>query len=383
MSNEEKTINPIEIAESRNKIIISTSLIGIAANLFLVGFKAFVGLLSNSIAVILDAVNNLSDALSSVITIIGTRIANKKPDKKHPLGHGRVEYISAMLVSALVLYAGITAMVESVKKIINPVEANYSKTSLIIIASAVVVKFLLSRYVVAQGNKANSQSLVASGKDAGFDAIVSLSVLLSAVIYLIWGVSLEAYVGVLISVLIIKAGFEMLFETFSDILGRRADPELVAKIREIISAEPEVRGVYDIILNNYGPERNYASLHIELPDYLTVDKVDVLTRRVQAKVYMETGVILTGVGVYSFNTGNDNAAQMRNTVLEKVLAHDWALQLHGFYVDEEKKEMRFDVVMSFDVDHDEGLKILHDEISALYPDYSLSIVPDVDISDLE
>lgn len=383
MSNEEKTINPIEIAESRNKIIIRTSLIGIAANLFLVGFKAFVGLLSNSIAVILDAVNNLSDALSSVITIIGTRIANKKPDKKHPLGHGRVEYISAMLVSALVLYAGITAMVESVKKIINPVEANYSKTSLIIIASAVVVKFLLSRYVIAQGNKANSQSLVASGKDAGFDAIVSLSVLLSAVIYLIWGVSLEAYVGVLISVLIIKAGFEMLFETFSDILGRRADPELVAKIREIISAEPEVRGVYDIILNNYGPERNYASLHIELPDYLTVDKVDVLTRRVQAKVYMETGVILTGVGVYSFNTGNDNAAQMRNTVLEKVLAHDWALQLHGFYVDEEKKEMRFDVVMSFDVDHDEGLKILHDEISAIYPDYSLSIVPDVDISDLE
>ncbi len=383
MSNEEKTINPIEIAESRNKIIIRTSLIGIAANLFLVGFKAFVGLLSNSIAVILDAVNNLSDALSSVITIIGTRIANKKPDKKHPLGHGRVEYISAMLVSALVLYAGITAMVESVKKIINPVEATYSKTSLIIIASAVLVKFLLSRYVIAQGKKANSQSLVASGKDAGFDAIVSLSVLLSAVIYLIWGVSLEAYVGVLISVLIIKAGFEMLFETFSDILGRRADPELVAKIREIISSEPEVRGVYDIILNNYGPERNYASLHIELPDYLTVDKVDVLTRRVQAKVYMETGVILTGVGVYSFNTGNDNAAQMRNTVLEKVLAHDWALQLHGFYVDEEKKEMRFDVVMSFDVDHDEGLRILHDEISAIYPDYSLSIVPDVDISDLE
>ena len=383
MSTEEKSISPVEIAESRNKIIIRTSLIGIAANLFLVGFKAFVGLLSNSIAVILDAVNNLSDALSSVITIIGTRIANKKPDKKHPLGHGRVEYISAMLVSALVLYAGITAMVESVKKIINPVEANYSKTSLIIIASAVLVKFLLSRYVIAQGNKANSQSLVASGKDAGFDAIVSLSVLLCAVIFLIWGISLEAYVGVLISVLIIKAGFEMLFETFSDILGRRADPELVAKIREIISAEPEVRGVYDIILNNYGPERNYASLHIELPDYLTVDKVDVLTRRVQAKVYMGTGVILTGVGVYSFNTGDDNAAQMRNTVLEKVLAHDWALQLHGFYVDEEKKEMRFDVVMSFDVDHDEGLKILHDEISAIYPDYSLSIVPDVDISDLE
>lgn len=375
--------NPLELTERRNKIIIRTSIIGIAANLFLVAFKAAVGLAANSIAVILDAVNNLSDALSSVITIIGTRIANKKPDKKHPLGHGRVEYISAMLVSALVLYAGIASLVESVKKIINPVEADYKTYSLIIIAAAVVVKFLLSRYVTSQGKKAKSQTLIASGKDAGFDALVSLSVLISALIYFVWGISLEAYVGVLISVLIIKAGFEMMFETFSDILGRRADPEVTGKIRSIINEEPDVRGVYDIILNNYGPEKNYASLHIELPDYMTVDKVDALTRRIQAKVYMETGVILTGVGVYSYNTSNDEIAKMRNKVLEAVMSHEWALQLHGFYVDEESKDMRFDVVMSFDIDQHEGLEMLYKEISEMYPDYNLVIAPDVDISDIE
>lgn len=372
----------MDLMEARNKIIVKTSIIGIAANLFLVAFKAAIGLLSNSIAVILDAVNNLSDALSSVITIIGTRIANKKPDKKHPLGHGRVEYISAMLVSALVLYAGITSLIESVRKIINPVEADYSTVSLIIIAAAVIVKFLLSRYVKAQGRKANSQSLIASGSDAGFDAILSLSVLISAIIFLIWHISLEAYVGVIISVIIIKSGFEMFFETISDILGRRADPEITNKIKSIINEEPDVRGVYDIFINNYGPEKNYASLHVELPDYMTVDKVDELTRRIQAKVYAETGVILTGVGVYSFNTGDDEVAKMRNTVLETVMAHEWALQLHGFYVDTERKDMRFDVVMSFDIDNKEGLELLYKEISALYPDYHLTIAPDVDISDI-
>lgn len=129
---------------------------------------------------------------------------------------------------------------------------------------------------------------------------------------------------------------------------------------------------------NYGPNKNYASVHVELPDTMTVDEVDKLTRRVQAKVYTETGVILTGVGVYSFNTSDDEAAQIRNKVLETVMAHDWALQMHGFYADTEKKTLRFDVVVSFDIDDKEAIAILTDEIQKLYPDYKLMIVPDID-----
>ncbi|MBO7659421.1 MAG: cation diffusion facilitator family transporter, partial [Clostridia bacterium] len=148
------------LAANREKAIVKTSIVGIVTNILLVGFKAFVGLVSNSIAVILDAVNNLSDALSSVVTIIGAKLGAKQPDKKHPLGYGRIEYLSSMIVAALVLYAGITSLVESIKKIIHPEAADYSTVSIIIISVAIVVKLLLGLYVKKQGKKVNSGALV-------------------------------------------------------------------------------------------------------------------------------------------------------------------------------------------------------------------------------
>ena len=365
----------------REKVIVRTSIIGILANVLLAGFKAAIGLATRSIAVTLDAVNNLSDALSSVITIIGAKLGGKKPDKKHPLGYGRIEYLSSMIVAAIVLYAGITALVESIKKIIEPEPAEYTMVSLLIIAAAVVVKLLLGRYVKGQGEKVNSGALIASGSDASFDAILSASVLASAVIFMIWGISLEAYVGVVIAVFIIKAGIEMLSETLSDIIGQRADAEMSKTIKKLVAEEPEVRGAYDLILYNYGPDKNYGTLHMELPDTMTVEKVDVLTRKVQNKVFHETGVILTGIGVYSYNTSDDEAAQMRNHVQEKVLEHDWAIQMHGFYVDTVEKLIRFDVVLSFDADRKEALDTLNAELKEMYPDYTPVIVPDVDTSD--
>ena len=374
-------VNLETMAAERERTIIKTSVVGIATNVLLAAFKAAVGLLSRSIAVTLDAVNNLSDALSSVITIIGAKLGARQPDHKHPLGHGRVEYISSLLVAAIVLYAGITSLVESVKKIIHPEAADYSTVSLLIIAVAIAVKLVLGRYVKAQGEKVNSGALIASGSDASFDAILSASVLASAIIFLVWHISLEAYVGVVIAAFIIKAGIGMTTETLDDILGHREDAETSLKIKRLLTEEPEVRGAYDLILYNYGPNKNYGSVHLELPDTMTVDQVDVLTRRVEAKVYRETGVILTGVGVYSYNTTDEQAAQIRNAVQETVLSHDWALQMHGFYVDTEKKTMRFDVVLSFDVDRKEALETLQREVRALYPDYNAMIVPDVDVTD--
>ncbi|MBR0027893.1 MAG: cation transporter [Clostridia bacterium] len=380
MENKQPT-NILTEAANRDKVIVRTSIIGIAANVFLAAFKAAVGIASNSIAVVLDAVNNLSDALSSVITVIGTKLAGKKPDKKHPLGYGRIEYLSAMIVSAIVLYAGITSAVESVKKIIWPEQADYSIVSLIIIASAVVVKIILGSYVRKQGKKVNSNALVASGADALFDAILSASVLLSAVIFMLTGISLEAYVGVIISIIIIKSGVEMMIETLNDILGKRADAETTKKIKELLVSEPEVRGAYDLIINNYGPNKNYASVHLELPDTMTVDEVDVLIRREQLKVFKETGVILTGIGVYSYNTKNDEAAKIRNAIQQKVMSHDWALQVHGFYADTENKTIRFDVVTTFDITGRESVEILTKEIGEMYPGYELQIAHDVDVSD--
>lgn len=365
----------------RDKIIVRTSIIGILVNVLLSSFKLAVGLISHSIAVMLDAVNNLSDALSSVITIVGTKLANKAPDKKHPLGYGRIEYLSALIVAGIVLYAGITSLVESVKKIIHLQTADYSTVALIIIAVAVVVKLILGLYVKKQGEKAESGALKASGADALFDAVLSLSVLASAIIFLTTGYSIEAYVGVVISVVIIKSGIEMMIETLNEIVGQRADAETVKSIKALLTQEPQVKGAYDLILNNYGPNKNYGSVHLELPDTMTVEEVDVLTRRVQNLVYKETGVILTGVGVYSFNTKNEEAAKIRNTVQEVVLSNQWALQLHGFYVDIKNKDIRFDVVLSFDIEQKEALETLYRQMKAIYPDYSTVITIDVDATD--
>lgn len=365
----------------REKVIIRTSTIGIITNMLLAAFKAAVGLLANSIAVTLDAVNNLSDALSSLITLIGAKLAGKAPDKKHPLGHGRIEYISAMVVSSLVLYAGITALVESIKKIIHPQTPHYSLISLVIIALSVIVKLGLGKYVKQQGKKVNSGALVASGSDAFFDAVLSASVLACALIQITCHRTLEAYMGVIISVVIIKAGIEMLQDTLHDILGQRVDSKTSQTIKQIISQEPAVRGVYDLIINNYGPNKNYASVHIELPDTMCVEEVDRLTRKLEEKVYHQTGIILTGVGVYSYNTQGGEIAQIRNDIQQKVLAHDWALQLHGFYVNQEEQTLRFDVVLSFDITPERALSVLLSEIQSAYPQYNVQITPDVDITD--
>ena len=378
MSNKAESVN--EMQESRDRVIVRTSVIGIIANVFLAGFKAVVGLLSHSIAVILDAVNNLSDALSSVITIVGTKLAGRKPDKKHPLGHGRIEYLSAMIVSAIVLYAGITSLIESIRKIIHPEKPDYSPVSLIIIASAVVVKLLLGRYVKAQGEKVNSPSLVASGSDALFDAILSTSVLISAVIFMVTGLSLEAYVGVIISCFILKSGVEMMTETLDDILGKRIDRDFLQDIRKTIAEEPAVTGVYDLILHAYGPEQYYGSVHVEIPDTMTAEEIDRMERRIAENVFKKHRVVMTGIGIYSVNTSNDQVKEMRSKVTHMVNAHEGVLQVHGFYVDTEKKSMNLDVILDFALDDRMGtFNKIRDELQQAYPEYQLNMAMDVDV----
>ena len=373
--------NQVMDLQARNVLIVRTSVIGIVVNILLAAMKAVVGLLSNSIAVVLDAVNNLSDALSSVITIVGAKLSARRPDKKHPLGYGRIEYLSAMIVAALVLYAGLTSLTESIDKILHPEKAEYSLLSLLLIAAAIVVKLLLGSYVKKQGRKADSGSLIASGSDASFDAILSASVLLSAIVYLTTGLALEAWVGVVISGFIIKSGIEMMLDTVNDILGKRTDPELSRKIRELVCQEEGVRGAFDLLINNYGPGRNYGSVHIEVADTTTAAEIDRMTRSIQARVYRETGLVMTGIGVYSYNTQDEESARIEREVKSTVLAHEGVLQVHGFYLDREAKHMRLDVVFSFDVDAGASLEAIQTELQTAWPDYTILIAPDLDLAD--
>ena len=367
---------------SRDKTIIRTSVIGIAANVFLAVFKAVVGLTANSIAIVMDAVNNLSDAASSVITIVGTKLAGKAPDKKHPFGYGRIEYLSAMIISLLVLYAGVTAFVESVKKIIRPDTPEYSAAALIIVAVAVVVKIVLGRYVKRVGEKVNSDSLVNSGADATMDAVISAATLLAAGVYLLFHISLEAWLGAIIAAVIIKSGIEMLGETLSKILGERADAQLARDIKETVTSFPEVSGAYDLVLHNYGPDAFNGSVHIEVPDTLSADDLDKLLRRIMAEVYRKHNVLLTAIGVYSVNTKDPDAFAAREAVSEIVTAAPHVLQMHGFYLDKAEKTLRFDIVVSFDApDRSRVYREVCEAVQRAYPDYTLQVAMDTDFSE--
>ncbi len=361
----------------RERVIVKTSFVGIVTNILLAGFKAAVGAVTGSIAVVLDAINNLSDVLSSVVTIIGTKLAGKKPDKEHPLGHGRAEYIGTMIVAAIILYAGVAAGVESIKKIINPTKPDYSLVSLIIVGTAVVVKILLGRYVSAMGKKVNSGSLIASGSDALFDAVVSASVLLSALICKFMGVNLEAYVGLLIAVFIIRAGIEMMLDTVDDILGKRIDRELVEAVRGTICENENVSGAYDLILHSYGPGRLIGSVHVEIPAEMKAYEIDRMQRSIAENVYTKHGVVLAGIGVYS---KDDRHGDMRDKVNEIVRRHDGVLQIHGFFADPEKKQIVFDVILDFSLaDRNAVLSEISEDVRKAFPEWDVNVTMDVDI----
>ena len=363
--------------EERNRVIIRTSILGITANVVLALLKALVGMATHSIAITLDAVNNFTDAGSSVITIAGTKLASKKPDKKHPWGHGRIEYLSAMLLGALVLSAGISSLIEAVRKIIDPRTPEYSSVSLILVAICVLVKIFLGRYVTAAGKRANSETLVNSGRDALMDALVSATTLAAALLYLVYGISSEAWLGALISVLIIKTGFEMQLNTISEILGQRVDADLVRAVCRTVESFDEVYGVYDMIFHDYGPNRVNGSLHVEVDDAMTAREISDLLRRIAVKVYQEHQVQLTAIGIYSMNTKDRKAMRLREEITKIAMAHSHVLQLHGFSLKE--NVVQFDIIVDFEADDPEKIRDeIAAEVSAAYPELTVEAFCDAD-----
>lgn len=363
---------------TRQAKIVKTSIIGIVVNLILVAFKAAVGILTNSIAITLDAVNNLTDALSSIITIIGAKLSVKAPDKKHPYGYGRIEYFSSVIIIAIVLWAGFTSLTESIPKIFAPDVTHYTTVSLVIIAVAVAVKFMLGRYVKGVGESINSQALVASGSDAFFDSILSLSTLVAAIVSLFFHISLEGILGVAISFVILKAGYDMLKETVDSIIGARADRELSVKIKESLCEVPGVYGAYDLFLHNYGPENIQASVHVEVDDTLTAVDIQKLTTTLQYKIYDEFNVALVAVGVYA---KNDKYKDIREDLEKIVEKYEEVIEIHGFIVYEDENKVSFDIIVDFDADRNAVKQKILDEIKTKHPNFEYIIIDDFDVSD--
>ncbi|MBQ6560619.1 MAG: cation transporter [Erysipelotrichaceae bacterium] len=364
----------------RNQQIIKVSIQGIVVNLILVAFKGVVGFLADSLSIILDAVNNLSDALSSIITIIGTKLSAKRPDKKHPFGYGRIEYFSSVIIAVIVLLAGLTSFKESFEKLIHPSLADYSVASLLIIIVAVLVKYFFGRYVRNQGEKYNSGSLIASGTDAISDAFLSLSTFVGALISYFAHVSLEGPLGLIISIMIIKTAIEILKDTIDEMIGVRTDSELTREIKKTINSYPEVQGVYDLTLHSYGPNKTIGTAHIQLDDQLNARKIHLLTRRIEVDLYERYNIVMT-LGIYASNDTKEYRG-IRKGINEILSQYNNILQMHGFYVDEENKLITFDLIFSFDEKEPERcVEEIREKLENKYPQYHFGIILDTDISD--
>ena len=366
---------------NRNKEIIKVSFIGIITNVMLVIVKGIIGFIASSIAIILDAINNLSDVLSSVITIIGAKLSSKAPDKKHPYGHGRIEYISALLVAIVIIVAGISAMQTSISKIINPTLASYSYVTFIIISITVLVKLFLGLYFRKRGKALKSTSLVGSGQDALFDSIISLSTLIAAIISYRYNISIEGYLGIVISIFIFKAAIEILSDTFSKIIGVRSDIKDIKNLKELVSSFDGVLGVYDIIMHSYGEAKVLASVNIQVKDEMTAKEIHHLTRRIAIKAYQELNIILN-VGIYASNDTLE-FKEIHDNLNQIIANYKHIIQVHGFYVDDELHLISFDVIFDFEeTEKEKIIKEIENKMQELYPNYLVNIVVDTDYSDV-
>lgn len=371
-------MKPIADAAARARRITFVSFVGIAANILLAAFKAAVGLLSNSVAIVLDAVNNLTDALGSVLTLLGVKLARRPPDARHPFGYGRIEYFSAIAIAALVLAAGAGSLVESVRKIVDPSTPEYGPVALAIVAVAVTAKFLLGRYVSAQGRACNSDALVASGADAGFDALVSLSTLVGAGIFLASGLNLDGWIGAGISLFILKAGVEMLLGAIGHVMGRRPDAEITKEIRAAVAAVPGVLGVHDLVLHNYGPDSAIGSVHVEIDASLDAGAIHRLTRAVQGAVLDKFRVFLT-VGIYAVDPAR---AADRAKIAGTARRHPGVLGVHGIFFDDAANAGSFDVLVDFTVRDRPALRdAIAAELAPLFPGRTFAVNFDTDYSD--
>ncbi|MCQ2959609.1 MAG: cation diffusion facilitator family transporter [Bacteroidales bacterium] len=361
----------------REKQITQTSIIGIVANAFLAGFKALVGFISGSIAIVLDAVNNLTDALSSIITIIGIKLARRKPDDDHPFGHGRIEYFAAILIAAIILTAGITSLFESGKKIFSPETPDYNAAAIIIVSIAIIVKLVLGKFVKNQGEKYNSDALIASGTDASFDAIISAATLVGALITIFFNISIDGILGVVISLFICKAGIEMLMDSVSNVIGRRPDSEITLGIKATVREISGVLGAYDLVLHDYGPDSALGSIHVEVPATMTAEEIHKLTKNIQLTIINKYHVFLT-IGIYAVDEKHNFE---RNEIHKFAMTHAGVLGTHGVFINEEQKYCSFDVLTDFTIkDKNELRKNICNQIQHLLPNYTIEIHFDTNYS---
>ncbi|MDR1018484.1 MAG: cation diffusion facilitator family transporter [Lachnospiraceae bacterium] len=364
----------------RSKIISITSIFSIFINMLLAVVKLLVGVIAGSVAIISDAVNNLTDAVSSIITILGLKLSEKAPDRKHPLGYGRLEYVSSMVISAIVLITGFEFLQSSIKRIINPTDPNFTILQIIVLIIAIGGKILLSRVNVTIGKKTESESLVASGIDARMDVFASTLTVIAAIISRFAGLVVDGWMGALLSVFIIYNGATLVKDTLSSIIGERPSKELANEIRKSITKFEPIMGAYDLIIHNYGPSTKLGSVNLEIPDVVTVEKAYDAMRKAREYIYLEYGIYFT-FGFYSVNTYNKEIMELEESIKALVYSVKGSLNVHAFNYDKDENYFRFDVVVDFSVKNfKEFKKNIIKKIEEKYPGAKTDINIDLDYS---
>ena len=366
-------------ANERRKKIIGVSIIGIVANLLLGVLKAVLGLLSGSIALISDALNNITDSSSSLITIVGTKLAAKAPDKQHPFGHGRTEYLTSLLIGGIVFLTGFQSLISSVKAVFNKEDINTDITTVIIIIATIAAKVLLGTFTENSGKKLNSTALIASGADAKNDAVVSVVTLISTILYMFANISVDGIAGVIISVFILKTAYEVLSDTIKKLLGERVDGEMVRGIKDIVRNTEGVINCFDLILNDYGPDFYTGSINVEIEDERSIGEMYPILHEAQTKIYNKYNVFLV-FGFYSVDVDDERYIKIKSLLKNYKENERHIINYHGIVIDEKDKTIYCDITRDFDITPETVIENVNRILKEEFPEYNIHVNIDTEFS---
>jgi cation diffusion facilitator family transporter len=357
---------------SREGVVSATSVLSVIVNLFVALLKVIVGLLASSIAIISEGVNNATDALSSILTLVGTRLAQKSPDAKHPFGYGRIEYLTNMVIASFILVGGFEMLISSIRLIFEPETLSISYVSLFVVAASAIIKYVLGVYTINTGRRVGSGSLEAVGVDCRNDSFVSLVTIVSSLIYLLTSFSVDAFAGVFTSCLIIKAGVEILKDTIAELLGQPADEELVRRLyKEIRSTEGIVNAV-DMVLHNYGPDAYTGSCNVEVDHKMSVAEIYEILRPLQIRLFNELHVAMV-FGIYAVDTDSKRSHTLRSQIASYVQKHEHIKSYHAIYSDEKSNRIYCDLVVDYEADRAQVYQDFTSYLNELYPDKEIQI----------
>ncbi|MBQ0064210.1 MAG: cation transporter [Firmicutes bacterium] len=364
--------------ESRDGIITTTSGIGILANLFIALTKIIIGLLASSIAIVSEGANNAADVLSSVMTLIGAKLAKKHPDEEHPFGYGRIEYISGLVIAVIILVTGIEMLMSSVKLVFNPEEISVSYLALCTVAFSAVIKFFLGNYTIKMGQKADSGALEAVGADCRADSYASTITIISALVFIFFKWNIDAYAGVITSLLIIKAGYDALMGTLGDIIGRPGDEELAAQIYKEIRSTEGILAAVDMMLHNYGPDAWSGSVNVEIDHKKTVGEIYQFLHDLQLRIMHQYHVVMV-FGVYAVNHDAEYINTMRKNIQSFIHDNEHVKSFHALYLDEKTNDIYCDFIVDYDLKDWDALRSkFEDYMKTIYPEQNVILTIETD-----